>query len=499
MLEVAHRLRHHVDPVIGVVIARGAGKAADQRVEEQILVRVQLIERGGVPAQTQQDECGGAGRYKPVQAFKPEKQAVEPQSGEHRNRRHSEQKMPHPGERRPVHNHFADHRKESGERDQRRFFSPRSCFVALARRGALRQHGENKSHAGAEQQPQRELNRHVGRHVPARNITHLVDVAGQDGLDRIIEIDEIGQPAQRIERRQGRPGPGRDHDQISDDEGSGERKRGARNKGKRLAPRHAPAERRMNSDRDRRVADQKHAEHANAERAAAQHTEQHDQMPARTRQFAADQQQEPKRPHHGRGKRDVLGVVEHRAVPGAAHRKRGAAKSPARGPAMAARCRPHRGDAADAGKRRQQMPDLVKIERKELLEADRDHVKQAAIQIEIPEMKQRLVDKAARVIGDDHLAVTLLHFLVIGDGVVAEGENDEDNQRAEQQQRRDVVTVDARQHAAAPQPNRGPVVHIDKQFWQASRSYNAPGHHRRFISQPFRYFRVKTTSATPQP
>ena len=102
------------------------------------------------------------------------------------------------------------------------------------------------------------------------------------------------------------------------------------------------------------------------------------------------------------------------------------------------------------------MPNFVHIERKKLLEADRDHVKQAAIQIEVPEMKQRLVDKAAGVIGDDHLAVTLLHFLVVGDGVVSEGESDECNQRAEQQQRRDIVTISARKRSAAPsQPKRG--------------------------------------------
>ena len=184
-------------------------------------------------------------------------------------------------------------------------------------------------------------------------------------------------------------------------------------------------------------------------------------------------------------------MIEHRAVPRAAHRKRRRCQKPGAGPGDGSRRRPHRGDAADAAKRRQQVPDLVKIEWKKFLDADRNHVEQAAVQIEVPEMKQRLVDEAARVIGDDHLAVTLLHLLVIGDGVVAEGENDEDNQRTEQQHRRDVVTINARQHAAPPQPNRGPVVHIDKQFRQAYPSCSAPGHHRCFLSQPFGYFRVK--------
>jgi hypothetical protein len=53
------------------------------------------------------------------------------------------------------------------------------------------------------------------------------------------------------------------------------------------------------------------------------------------------------------------------------------------------------------------------------------------LNMRIAEVKQRLINEAAGVIGDDHFAVTVLDFLVVGDGVVAERETDENDQRAE--------------------------------------------------------------------
>ena len=120
-----------------------------------------------------------------------------------------------------------------------------------------------------------------------------------------------------------------------------------------------------------------------------------------------------------------------------------AASRPARGPAISARRRPNRADPANAGQRGQQVPDGVRIERQQLLHADRDNVEQAAIQIQIPEVKQPLIDKAAGVIGDDHFAVALLHFLVVGDGVVAEGARHQNEQQGDQQRRREIVAVEA--------------------------------------------------------
>jgi hypothetical protein len=118
-------------------------------------------------------------------------------------------------------------------------------------------------------------------------------------------------------------------------------------------------------------------------------------MPTRARQFAADQHQKVEPAHHRGGKRNVLGVIEHRAVPGTAHRKRRRGKEARAGPSNGSRHRPDGGNAAEAGQRRQQVPDLVGIERNELLEADRNEIEEAAVQIKIAKMKQRLFDEAA--------------------------------------------------------------------------------------------------------
>jgi hypothetical protein len=48
-------------------------------------------------------------------------------------------------------------------------------------------------------------------------------------------------------------------------------------------------------------------------------------------------------------------------------------------------------------------------------------------------LEQRLVGKAAEVIGQDQFAVAMLYFLVIGDRIVLEGEDRDDNERRNQQ------------------------------------------------------------------
>jgi hypothetical protein len=95
---------------------------------------------------------------------------------------------------------------------------------------------------------------------------------------------------------------------------------------------------------------------------------------------------------------------------------------------------PHSASAAvaNAHKSRQQMADRIDVERNYLFEADRDDVEQPAVEIQIPEMEQPLVGKRTPIVGDDKFAVALLDLLVIGDRVIAESREDQDNQQAEQ-------------------------------------------------------------------
>ena len=266
-----------------------------------------------------------------------------------------------------------------------------------------------------------------------------------------MEVGERGHGAQRIERRQSGPGPCRDHDGVGENEGRQKAKRGLGKEDKRLAPSlaleasFAAENRRVDEHEKRGIADQQHAEHANTERTTQEEPERNDQMPARARQFAADPHQEINPSHHGGGERDVLGVIEHRAVPRAAQRNRERGQERGARAADSARRGPDRDNAADTGQRREQVADRVGLKRKQILQAKGDEIEQAAIEIKISEMKHRLIDEAAPIIGDDQLGIALLHLFVVGDRVVAKRVGDENDQRAEQNRCHCVVTVGASQ------------------------------------------------------
>ena len=93
------------------------------------------------------------------------------------------------------------------------------------------------------------------------------------------------------------------------------------------------------------------------------------------------------------------------------------------------------------------MAQVIDLQRHDMAQRHRDDVEQAAIQIEIVELKQGAVGEAAFVIIEDQLTVMMLHPLVVGDGVDAEGHHHEDEQCCEQRQRGEIEAgqVDARQ------------------------------------------------------
>ena len=214
----------------------------------------------------------------------------------------------------------------------------------------------------------------------------------------------------------------------------------------------------MDDDGEREIDEQQQPEAAHAERGAGQQAEGHDIAHARRRQRAREADEKERRRHHRGGKGNVLGVVEHRAIPGAAQ-----AQGECRDQARARTRNQPRGrggsrDAADPRDRAENMAQRVGIDRNDLGEADRDHVEQAAIEIEVLVGEEIAVGKAAAVIGDDQLAIVVLHAFIVGDRVVAEGEQRDDCDGGQQQAGGDVIGVrrDQRTHrppraaAAAP-------------------------------------------------
>src|SRR6476619_2308994 len=101
------------------------------------------------------------------------------------------------------------------------------------------------------------------------------------------------------------------------------------------------------------------------------------------------------------------------------------------------------------------MPHHVGIEkRQQMLGENRQHVEQAAIEIEVFVVKQRLVGETAAVEGDDQFAVVLLRLLVVGDGVGVVGEKDEQHEQGEQHPDREVIAIVARDEGAQASDRR---------------------------------------------
>ena len=161
-------------------------------------------------------------------------------------------------------------------------------------------------------------------------------------------------------------------------------------------------------------------------------------------------------PDHRGCKRNVLGVVEHGAVPRAAgaERDRGD-QGGARTRDQPRRCR--RGaDPADADQRAQDMAQVIGIDRNEMAEQDGGDIEQAAIEIQVLEVEDAEIVKAAGVVGDDQFAVVMLDAFIVGDRVVLEGAQRDHDQRGDQRDGGDIPGVAAREPSYRPAPRRLP-------------------------------------------
>ena len=73
------------------------------------------------------------------------------------------------------------------------------------------------------------------------------------------------------------------------------------------------------------------------------------------------------------------------------------------------------------------MAQIIGIDRDQMTEDDGNDVEQAAVEIEVLKAEDALVRQAAGIIGNDQLAVALLHLFIIGDGVILEGAKRDDD------------------------------------------------------------------------
>ena len=143
-------------------------------------------------------------------------------------------------------------------------------------------------------------------------------------------------------------------------------------------------------------------------------------------------------------------MIEHGAIPGAAQAQ-GECGDQAGARTRNQACRRRgAGDAANSRERAENVAQRVGIEGNDLCEADRDHVEQTTIEIEIFVGEEVAIDKAAAVISDDQLAVVMLNALIVGDRVVAESEQRNDCDGRQQQAGGDVVRVRRQEGAHRP-------------------------------------------------
>jgi hypothetical protein len=91
------------------------------------------------------------------------------------------------------------------------------------------------------------------------------------------------------------------------------------------------------------------------------------------------------------------------------------------------------------------MANIVSVKGKDFLQSDGRNVKQAAVKIKIPEVKERPISESATIIAYDQSAVMLLHFFVVGDRVIAKGRRDKSNERDEKHGCGKIITIDTSQ------------------------------------------------------
>ena len=133
-----------------------------------------------------------------------------------------------------------------------------------------------------------------------------------------MKLGECEQAPDRIERRQRRPRPGQNHDDIGEHQRRQQPQRRFDQETPLSAAKAEPRPRQVQGDREAGIDHQQQTMNPHAERGPGKEAERSQVAGARRGQAARDADQEQRRARHSRGEGNVLGVVEHGAVPRAA-------------------------------------------------------------------------------------------------------------------------------------------------------------------------------------
>lgn len=85
------------------------------------------------------------------------------------------------------------------------------------------------------------------------------------------------------------------------------------------------------------------------------------------------------------------------------------------------------------------MAKFIRIDREQVAEADCDDIEQPAIEVKVVEAKYALIMEAAAIVAENQFAVVMLHWFVVGNRVLFEGQEREDHQRGDEGHGSDIT------------------------------------------------------------
>ena len=231
---------------------------------------MQADERDGVRAEPHAKKKCCRNRVGETARCQRVEQRIEADAGEHRQRRNDEQEMPQAREGRPVRDHVAGDREDRRERHEGSLDAPAIAGVSGR---MIRPRREGQREHDADQDRDSELDEKVRRHVPARHVGHRVEMPEQERTDLVVELREVVERAQRIERACTAHGQAADHDTVRDRERRREHERAANAEAADLLGATGRSKRRVGQHQQSGVANKDQADDAQAERGAEREPE----------------------------------------------------------------------------------------------------------------------------------------------------------------------------------------------------------------------------------
>src|SRR5450631_2028364 len=141
------------------------------------------------------------------------------------------------------------------------------------------------------------------------------------------------------------------------------------------------------------------------------------------------------------------------------------------------------------------MTQIVGISGNDVGERHGSDIEQSAVEVEILESKQVANAESAPVILDDQFAIVMLHAFIVGNRVILEGAQHDDNERSDQRDGGDITGVEARDRSYYPAPGQGVLRNAGKALSGQLRfglGHPAPSNLMRRLSQQFGQTRAQS-------